>query len=90
MASESATAIWVPSMATTSRPANRVTCRAPVTPGPLRRQNSSRSGAGPTRRMAWHSDEADGVRTGTGSPVTRREKTCFHPWSANKPPASNR
>lgn len=79
LASLSATASCVPSMTTTSLPANRVTWCAPVTAGPLTRVNNSRSGATPTRRIASLNAEADGLFTGSGNPATRREKTCFQP-----------
>ncbi|GAB3595816.1 hypothetical protein CFAEC_05235 [Corynebacterium faecale] len=72
LASVSATGIWVPSTATTSRPANLSMDSFLVMAGPERRSKRLRNGAGPTRRMAWEIDEAAGGIKGCGSEAVNR------------------
>lgn len=89
-ASVSGTGIWVPSIATTRRPANLAEPPAWVGAGPARKVNSSRTGPGPTRRIACVIDDFAGRGARTPSPLVSRAHTCCHPCSANRTPPIRR
>lgn len=71
----SATAIWVPSIATTSLPSNHTACLAMVAAAPLSRSNNACNGSGPTRRIASVTDEAAGTGCEPGSEAVSLAQT---------------
>jgi hypothetical protein len=86
----SGSGIWVPSIATTSLPANRVTWVAVTAAGPLSRSNSALSGAGPTRLIAAVIEEPAGTGRLLGSEAVSLAHTCVQPIEVNNAPASSR
>lgn len=72
LAGVSAIGICVPSIATTRRPANRTVW---VGPDPASMVNNSRSGATPTRRIAWLIAEGAGAVPIVVNALVSRDQT---------------
>lgn len=83
-------AIWVPSMETTRCPAKRTLPVAPLSADPVKKVKSSRSGLGPTRRIAVVIAAPEGTTVGVPRPAIMRENTWRRPCPVNNAPARSR